>query len=144
MLPIAPIDLRSLRGLIPLLVPGPAGQGLASLVPTTPISLIVNNVGNPDLKEESVTAYEVAYTGTFNNKTTIGIAVYRNETNDNINFTTVTPSASFPTGGPFFDVYRLTIRLPAARRRASPDRCTLSCSRRGSPASRFRGRSPRT
>ncbi len=100
--PIAPIDLRPLRGLIP---PGPQGQALASLVPTTPISLIVNNVGNPNLKEESVTAYEAAYTGTFNNKTTIGIAAYRNRTDDNINFASITPSASFPTGGPFFDVY---------------------------------------
>jgi outer membrane receptor protein involved in Fe transport len=103
--PIAPIDLRSLRGLIPVLVPGPAGQALASLVPNTPLNLIVNNVGNPNLKEESVTAYEAAYTGTINDKTTIGIAVYRNETDDNINFASVTPSASFPTGGPFFDVY---------------------------------------
>jgi outer membrane receptor protein involved in Fe transport len=103
--PIAPIDLRALRGLIPLLVPGPTGAALASLVPTTPINLIVNNIGNPNLKEESVTAYEAAYTGTFNNKTTIGIAVYRNDTDNNINFTTITPSASFPTGGPGFDVY---------------------------------------
>ncbi len=103
--PVAPIDLRPLRVLIPLLVPGPTGQFLASQVPTTPINLIVNNVGNPDLKEESVTAWEAAYTGTFNDKTTIGIAVYRNTTDDNINFSTVTPSASFPTGGPFFDVY---------------------------------------
>ncbi|MEO8501546.1 MAG: TonB-dependent receptor, partial [Vicinamibacteria bacterium] len=103
--PVAPIDLRALRGLIPLLVPGPAGAGLASLVPTTPINLIVNNVGNPNLKEESVTAYEVAYTGTFNDKTTIGIAVYRNETDNNINFTTITPSASYPAGIPPFDVY---------------------------------------
>jgi outer membrane receptor protein involved in Fe transport len=103
--PVAAIDLRALRGLIPLLVPGPTGLGLASLVPTTPINLIVNNVGNPNLKEESVTAYEAAYTGTFNDKTTLGIAVYRNKTDNNINFATVTPSASFPTGGPFFDVY---------------------------------------
>ncbi len=103
--PVAPINLTPLRGLIPLLVPGPTGQFLASLVPTTPINLIVNNIGNPNLKEESVTAYEAAYTGTFNNKTTIGIAIYRNDTDNNINFTTITPSASFPTGGPGFDVY---------------------------------------
>lgn len=103
--PVAPIDLRPLAGLIPLLVPGPTGQFLASLVPRTPINLIVDNVGNPDLKEESVTAYEAAYTGTFNDKTTIGIAVYRNETDNNINFSSVLPSASFPRGGPFFNVY---------------------------------------
>ncbi len=103
--PIAPIDLRQLRGVIPLLVPGPTGAFLASLVPTTPINLVVNNVGNPNLKEESVTAFEAAYTGTFNDKTTIGIAVYRNKTDNNINFTTITPSASYPAGIPPFDVY---------------------------------------
>jgi outer membrane receptor protein involved in Fe transport len=103
--PVAPIDLRALRGVIPALVPGPTGAALAAMVPTTTINLIVNNVGNPNLKEESVTAYEAAYTGTFNDKTTLGVAVYRNKTDDNINFSTVTPSASFPTGGPSFDVY---------------------------------------
>jgi outer membrane receptor protein involved in Fe transport len=85
--PIAPIDLRPLRLLIPVLVPGPTGQFLASLVPTTPINLIVNNVGNPNLKEESLTA------------------VYQNEQDDNINFTNITPSASFPSGVPPFDTY---------------------------------------
>jgi outer membrane receptor protein involved in Fe transport len=103
--PIAPIDLRALSGLIPLLVPGPTGAFLASLVPTTPINLIVNNVGNPNLKEESLTAYEAAYAGTFNDKTTVGIAVYRNKTNDNINFASITPSESYPAGIPPFDVY---------------------------------------
>ena len=103
--PIAPIDLRPLRGLIPLLVPGPTGQALASLVPTTPINLIVNNVGNPDLKEEAVEAWEIAYTGTFKDKTTVGIAVYRNTTDNNINFSSITPQPGYPAGIPPFDVY---------------------------------------
>ncbi len=103
--PVAPIDLRPLAGLIPLLVPGPAGQALAAMVPTTPIALIVNNVGNPNLKEESIKAYEISYTGTFNRKTTIGLAVYQNDSDDNINFTTITPSAEYPQGIPPFDVY---------------------------------------
>ena len=103
--PIAPIDLRPLRGLIPILVPGPAGQALASLVPTTPINLIVNNVGNPNLKEEAVEAWEIAYTGTFKDKTTIGIALYRNTTDNNINFSSITPQAGYPNGIPPFDVY---------------------------------------
>ncbi len=94
----ATIDLRPLRPLIPLLVPGPTGQLLASLVPATPVGLIVQSVGNPNLKEESVTAYEFAYTGTFKNKTTLGIALYRNRTDDNINFVQLTPNASNPAG----------------------------------------------
>jgi outer membrane receptor protein involved in Fe transport len=103
--PIAPINLAPLAGLIPTLVPGPQGQALASLVPTTPIRLIVRNVGNPNLKEESVTAYELAYTGTIAGRTSIGLAVYQNDSDDNINFSNITPSASFPAGIPPFDVY---------------------------------------
>lgn len=40
----------------------------------------------PSLKEESLTAYEVAYTGTINGRTTVGAAFYINDTDDNINF----------------------------------------------------------
>ena len=78
---------------------------------TTPFRLIVRNQGNPNLKEESVTAYEAAYTGTFNEKTTLGIAVYRNKTDNNINFATIVPGTSaaldklYPAGIPPFDFY---------------------------------------
>jgi outer membrane receptor for ferrienterochelin and colicins len=103
--PVASINLAPLAVLIPQLVPGPQGQALASLVPLTPIRLIVRNVGNPDLKEESLTAYEASYTGTIKDRTSIGLAVYQNDSDNNINFTTITPSASFPAGIPPYDVY---------------------------------------
>ena len=103
--PIPSINLTPLAGLIPQLVPGPQGQALAALVPTTPIRLIVRNVGNPNLKEESLTAYEISYTGTIKSRTSIGLAVYQNDSDDNINFSNVTPSATFPSGIPPFDVY---------------------------------------
>lgn len=102
------LDLRPLAVVLPLLIPGAQGQALAALVPRTPINLIVNNVGNPNLKEESVRAYELSYTGTFNKKTTLGLAAYQNDTNDNINFTTILPSTQFPRGIPPFDVYTPT------------------------------------
>ena len=38
------------------------------------------------MREESVTAYEVAYTGTFAGRTTAGVAFYVNDVDDNINF----------------------------------------------------------
>jgi len=47
----------------------------------------------------------VSYTGTFKSRTSIGLAVYQNDSDDNINFTTITPSVSFPAGIPPFDVY---------------------------------------
>jgi outer membrane receptor protein involved in Fe transport len=80
-----PIDLTPLRPLL-----GPAG----ALVPP-PFFLTVNAYGNPDMKEQSTDAFEVAYTGTFGGKTTLGLAVYQAETTDNINFTYV-----FPPGTP--------------------------------------------
>jgi outer membrane receptor protein involved in Fe transport len=91
-----PVDLRALQPFAP-----------AALRPfiAAPIILRVNNVGNPNLKAESLTAYEIAYTGTFNGKTSVGLAIYQNDSDDNINFTQITPTAAFPQGLPGFDVY---------------------------------------
>ncbi len=113
----APVDLRALAPLAP-----PALQAALS----APFNLVVRNVGNrvgstsgtTSLKEESVRAYEISYTGTFSKKTTIGLAVYQNDSNNNINFTTVIPTslggpAGFPAGiVPPFDFYT-TANAPA-------------------------------
>lgn len=81
-----PVDLR---GLAPLLPP-PLQPQVA-----TPFPLAVRAVGSEipiggkpqaPLKEESLTAYEVAYTGVVGNDTTLGVAFYVNDTDDNINF----------------------------------------------------------
>ncbi len=53
--------------------------------------------GNQDLKEESLTAYEIGYTGTFANKYTFGAAFYVNDTTDNIIFT---QSATYNSANP--------------------------------------------
>lgn len=64
----------------------------------------------PPLDKESVTAYELAYTGTFGRGTTVGVALYINETEDNINFVgepeglaavglPITYSAAYPPPG---------------------------------------------
>jgi len=76
-----PVDLTPLKPLL-----GPA----AALVPP-PFLLTVNAFGNDQLKQQSTDAFEVAYTGTFGGKTTIGLAGYYNRTNDNINFTYLYP-----------------------------------------------------
>jgi outer membrane receptor protein involved in Fe transport len=82
---VNPIDLSALA---PLLGP------LAPLV-AQPFPLVVKAVGSrlpigttpqPDLKEESITAYEVAYTGALANGTTVGAAFYVNDRDENINF----------------------------------------------------------
>ena len=77
-------------------------SGLAILLPpalhpaiAAPFPLVVEAVGSEvpigtttrtTLKEESLTAYEFAYTGTFQNRTTLGAAFYINDMDDNINF----------------------------------------------------------
>jgi iron complex outermembrane receptor protein len=91
------IDLRALAPLAP-----PPLQAMIS----SPFNLIVRNVGNEigsttgttTLKEEFVDAFEVAYTGTFGDKLSLGLAWYQNDQDDNINFASVLPSASFPRG----------------------------------------------
>ena len=84
---VNPTDLSALAPLLP-----PAGRPLVA----QPFPLVVHAVGSKlpingqpqkELTEESVTAYEVAYTGTIQGKTTFGAAFYVNDNNDSINFT---------------------------------------------------------
>ena len=59
-------------------------------------------LGNVDLVEEHLTAYEVGYVGTFDNGLTLTLAAYRNETEDTIDFyvqRTYGPT-NFPPGVP--------------------------------------------
>jgi outer membrane receptor for ferrienterochelin and colicin len=68
--------------------------------------LPVAAVGNPDLKQETMTAYEIGYTGILNNRATISAAVYWNTTKDAIFFTQVdrytpaNPPATWPAAIP--------------------------------------------
>ncbi len=89
-----PTDLRPLAQILP--------PPLNSLVPTEPFFLTVHTgvaalpsdehaQGIDALKEEHIDALELAYTGTFGGKTTVGLAVYQNDTDDNINFTYLYP-----------------------------------------------------
>jgi len=88
-LDIALLNPVDLRGLAPLL-PAPLQPFVAA-----PFPLAVRAVGSElpigstpqaPLKQESLTAFEGAYTGTFSDRTTLGLAFYVNDMNDNINF----------------------------------------------------------
>jgi outer membrane receptor protein involved in Fe transport len=70
----------------------PLGQALPPLQPLIPppFLLTINTFGNPNLREQVMDAYEVAYTGTFG-RTTVGLAAYLTDTDDNINFTYLFP-----------------------------------------------------
>ena len=83
---VSPVDLSGLAPLLP-----PPLQPLVA----RPFPLIVRAVGSElpigtqpqtPLKEESLSAYEFAYTGTVAQRTTLGFAFYVNDVDDNINF----------------------------------------------------------
>jgi iron complex outermembrane receptor protein len=62
----------------------------------------IHATGNVDLTEERLTAYEVGYTGTLDERYTVSAAWYWNETSDSINFTQsgVYTSSNPPPGWP--------------------------------------------
>ena len=57
----------------------------------------IQAVGNPDLTQETMTAYEIGYTGVIGNRATVSAAVYWNTTEDGIYFT---PSAAYTPANP--------------------------------------------
>jgi outer membrane receptor protein involved in Fe transport len=84
---VNPVDLSALGPLLP-----PALRPLVA----APFPLIVRAVGSEipikgnaqaELTEQSLTAYEVAYTGTFRDRTTATVAFYVNDIDKDINFT---------------------------------------------------------
>ena len=66
--------------------------------------LPVRSIGNPDLKEQSLDAYEASYTGILGGRTVVSAAFYVNKTKNEILFTEITSarytSASPPPGWP--------------------------------------------
>jgi iron complex outermembrane receptor protein len=62
--------------------------------------------GNPDLKQESLTAYEIGYTGVLHKRATVTASVYWNTTKDGIyftqvsNYTAANPPATWPAAIP--------------------------------------------
>ncbi len=58
------------------------------LVGSAPLLLPATAVGNADLVEEHLTAYEIGYVGSFDNGVTMTVAAYRNKTKDSIDFYT--------------------------------------------------------
>jgi outer membrane receptor protein involved in Fe transport len=87
---VTPVDLSGLAPLLP-----PPAQGLVA----QPFPLVVHAVGSEvpingqaqkELIQESLTAYEVAYTGAVNGgRTTLGAAFYVNDMDNNNNFVTL-------------------------------------------------------
>ena len=74
---VNPVDLSALS---------PALSRFPLVVRAVGSELPIGSTPQAKLKQESLTAYEVAYTGTIQSRTTVGVAFYINDSNDNINF----------------------------------------------------------
>jgi outer membrane receptor protein involved in Fe transport len=116
-----PVDLSALKPFLP--------PSLRPLVPSEPFYLILNTFGSTlntavttSLKEEHIDAFELAYTGTIAGKTTVGISLYRNDQDNNINFVYLTPDAEHPQGLPGLELY--SARDPAQGVTVSGQRLT--------------------
>jgi outer membrane receptor protein involved in Fe transport len=79
--------------------------GLGGLVPREPFYLTINNFGNRNLVAEDIQAIELAYTANFGGRTLVSLSVYRNDTDENINFAELLPSSEFPEGLPGLEYY---------------------------------------
>jgi outer membrane receptor protein involved in Fe transport len=72
-------------------------------------------IGNPDLKQETMNAFEVGYTGVIRRRATVTAAVYWNTTDDAIFFTQVasySPSSPPPTWPPNVPTFVLGLIPP--------------------------------
>jgi outer membrane receptor protein involved in Fe transport len=72
----------------------------------------VASIGNPDLKQESMTAYEIGYTGVVADRATVSASVYWNRTDDGIFFTQAQRYSSTnvpPTWPPFLPSFVLDL-----------------------------------
>jgi outer membrane receptor protein involved in Fe transport len=89
---ISPTDLSGLAPLLPPVL-RPAVAALFPLVVRAIGSeLPIGATPQTKLSEESLTAYEVAYTGTFADRTTVGLSFYVNDLDRGINFVQLPPA----------------------------------------------------
>jgi iron complex outermembrane receptor protein len=85
------LEQADLRPLAPLLPP------ILQPLVANPLAFPIRADGNPDLREETMTAYEVGYTGVVMDRVNVTASVYWNNTEDGIYFTPVAfYSASSP------------------------------------------------
>jgi outer membrane receptor protein involved in Fe transport len=87
------VTLAEPMDLTPFAFLNPAVAGRIYLLP-------INTVGNPDLQEQSMDAYEVGYTGVVGGRTVVTAAYYHNRTKNEILFTELTGARYTPANPP--------------------------------------------
>ena len=88
---VEPQDLSRLAPLLPAPLRPLVAAPFPLVVRAVGSRLPIGNAAQPELVEESLNAYEVAYTGAFR-QTTFGAAFYVNDLHDSVNFSQLPPN----------------------------------------------------
>ena len=89
---IAPTDLSGLAPLLPPPLQPLVKDPFPLVVRAVGSNVPIGGVAQQELFEQSLTAYEVAYSATIGARTTVGLAVYVNDLDRNINFAQIPAS----------------------------------------------------
>ena len=101
-----PVDLSALAPLLPPPLQPLVKDPFPLVVRAVGSSIPIGGVPQPELTYQSLSAYEAAYTMTVGARTTLGLAVYVNDLDNNINFAAISPprdsytAANPPPGWP--------------------------------------------
>jgi outer membrane receptor protein involved in Fe transport len=89
---VNPVDLSALGPLLPPPLQPAVANPFPLVIRAVGSEIPIGSTAQAPLRQESLTAYEVAYTGTLQDRTTVGLAFYVNDIDDNINFVQLPPN----------------------------------------------------
>ena len=89
---VSPVDLSTLAPLLPPGLPAAVAQPFPLVVGAVGSDIPIGGMPQDELTEESLTAYEVSYTGVLPLGTTLGGSFFVNRRDDSINFTALPPT----------------------------------------------------
>ena len=89
---VSPVDLSGLAPLLPPPLQPAVAQPFPLIVNAVGSNLPIGDMAQDDLIEESLTAYEVSYTGVLPRGTTLGGSFFVNQREDSISFTPLAPT----------------------------------------------------
>ncbi|MGE3508129.1 MAG: TonB-dependent receptor [Vicinamibacterales bacterium] len=89
---VNPVDLSGLAPLLPAQLQPLVANPFPLVVKAVGSELPIGAAAQTALKEEQLTAYEIAYTGTLDERTTMGVSFYVNDLDNSINFAQLPPT----------------------------------------------------
>ncbi len=89
---VSPVDLSGLAPLLPPPLQPAVAQPFPLIVNAVGSNLPIGDMARDDMIEESLTAYEVSYTGVLPRGTTLGGSFFVNQREDSISFTPLAPT----------------------------------------------------